>query len=522
MARSEFNFVVTVPDATTGALEIAGGTTVAVAIKYRDASYTTAKVYTAETGSTEKSNPLNPSATTGKVSGWLEDGRYRATISSTTSAFTTINQDFDIRSGGEFKISPNGVPSSPDNPQIFFDDSGSGTPSIKLGSGSATPDIVIQRTGANALSFDATSSGSLSTTLVGNVKLAGSSKTLDVNNSRIQNTASPVVPTDAATKGYVDANNINVEQNSYNGRIHNLPLFTPTVAQASAISANNVQFSKLSVPLNTNVSAIEFVRGATSDSLTFQFGLFAEYNDFDSVRKMVCLSSTEVNTQTWTTATTVELPLGTYNATQTNGSQTSPTTLIVDSTEGFASSGTIHVNGTAATYTSTTSTSFVNVSGLSGSISDNTKVTQFTEEPFYYGDWTLEANFTGNLYAGVVTTGSTLKLLGANVTSPILTATLGLDDEDQFPYFAGSSAPSPGITISKGVTYYRGPDSSFQILGSVANTGSLPSSGNSVNDAYIVGQALYIFDGTSWIEKATVIPFPSTRSSEIPFVRVKV
>lgn len=530
MARSQFNFVVAIPDsANANALKPTGGSTVQVAIKYRDASFTAATVYSDETGGTGSTAALNPNATTGKVSGWLEDGRYRAVISSTTSAFTTINHDFDVRSGGEFNISNNGVPSVGSNPQISFDDNSSGNPAIKIGSGSATPDIVIQRTGANELSFDASTSGSLSTIFVGNIKMGGPSKTLDVNSSRVQNTGTPLEPSDAATKGYVDANNASVEQSSYNGRIHNFPLLTPTEALTAAPGSSGagvMWFSRVPVPLNTPIGALEFVRGgSTTNSLTFQFALFAEYNDFATspTRKMICLSSSEVTTGTWTNGASQELPLGVYQETLTNGSHTSPTTLTVDSTADFEDSGTIYVNGTAAAYTSKTDTTFIGVSGLSGSISDNTKVTQFIAEPFYYGDWTLEANLTGNLYAGIVTTGTTLQLLGATPVSPIVTTDLGLAATDAFPYLAGKSTPSPTITISKGVTYYKGPDTSFQILGSVANTGALPSSGNNVNEAYIIDQSLHIYDGTAWVEKSTVLPFPSARSTDgIPFVRVKV
>jgi hypothetical protein len=519
MARSQFNFVVAIPDGTTGALEVAGGSTVQVAIKYRDTSYSAATVYSDEIEGTGSIAALNPNATTGKVSGWLEDGRYRAVISSTTSAFTTITHDFDVRSGGEFNISTNGVPSSPSNPQIAFDDNSSGNPAIKIGSGSAAPDIVIQRTGSNQLTFDALTSGSLSTVFIGDVKLAGASDTLDVNNSRIQNTATPQQPSDAANKGYVDANNVSVEERSYNGRIHNMPLLSATAAIA-APSAGVMSLSRIAVPLNTSMSAISFVRGSGSGPTTFQFGVFAEYNDFDSTRKLLCLSSSEVTTASWATNATQELSLGVYKETLTNGSHSSPTTLTVDSTADFLDSGNIRVNGTLAAYTSKTDTTFVGVTGLSGSISDNTKVTQFIAEPFYYGDWTLEANLTGNLYAGVVSTGS-LQTLGTSVTSPILSTDLGLADVDQFPYFAGTSTPSPSITISQGVTYYKGPDTSFRVLGSVEDTESLPSSGNNIDDAYIIDQALHIYNGSSWVE-STVLPFLSARATAIPFVRVRV
>jgi hypothetical protein len=543
MARSQFSFVIAVPDSTTKELKVVG-TNAQVKIRYRNPDLSSAnydspgvKIYSSEDATSPSviDGVVIPDAN-GRVSGWLEDGRYSITVTSTATpvAFSPIVQNFDIRSGGEFKISKGGVPDSPNNPQIFFDDDTSGgNPSIKLGSGSGTPDVVISRSGTNALTIDSASSGSLSTTIVGDVKLSSSSKTLDVNDARIQNTGSPVLSSDAATKGYVDANNTSVESTIYNGRIHNMPLLTKT-DNLSAVTSGDVNFTKISPFLNTNVSAIEFVRGGTtSNSVTFQFALFAEYNDFAAspVRRMVCLSSSPVITETWTAKTAKELPLGVFNKTLTNGTSSSnPTTLVVDSTADFASSGSIYVGTTLATYSSKNETSFIGVSGISGTVSNDTSVTQFAEEPFFYGDWVLEANFTGNIYAGIVTTGSNaaISLLGTIVagtssasTSIILAEDLGLSAENQFPYFAGKTTPSSAITIAAGSVYYRGADTSFQILGSLASTGNLPTTGN-VGDAYIISQALHIYNGSSWIDQATVIDFPSSRSASIPFARIKV
>jgi hypothetical protein len=61
--------------------------------------------------------------------------------------------------------------------------------------------------------------------------------------------------------------------------------------------------------------------------------------------------------------------------TQLNGSYSSGTTLTVDSTAGFASSGTIVVDGDSATYTGKTATTFTGISGLDAA-SDNDVVEQ--------------------------------------------------------------------------------------------------------------------------------------------------
>jgi hypothetical protein len=67
--------------------------------------------------------------------------------------------------------------------------------------------------------------------------------------------------------------------------------------------------------------------------------------------------------------------------TAVNGTQSSPSTLTVDSTANFDSSGTIKVGSTEATYTGKTATTFTGVTGLSGSISDNTAVSQNKKIP---------------------------------------------------------------------------------------------------------------------------------------------
>lgn len=66
-----------------------------------------------------------------------------------------------------------------------------------------------------------------------------------------------------------------------------------------------------------------------------------------------------------------------YDAdTKTSGSHSSPTTLTVDSTTGFASSGSFYVGSDLGAYTGKTSTTFTGVTGISGSIADDTPVVQ--------------------------------------------------------------------------------------------------------------------------------------------------
>lgn len=478
MARSQFNFVVAVPDATTKALEVTSAATVKVRYRNPDPTVSTdyddpaVVIYSSETGtSTITSNgTLTPDAN-GRVSGWLEDGRYRITVTSTDTpaAFSPIVENFDTRSGGEFKISSGGVPSSPANPQIFFDDDAGGdNPSIKMGSGSNVPDVKIQRTDTNELTLDSSTSGLLSTIIVGDVKLSGSSSVLDVNSSRIQNTASPLVSSDAATKGYVDASNSGSEL-GFDGRLHNMPLLTPT-AGLTAASTNNVYFSRITPPLNINLTSIEFVRASGNNAVTFQFGIFAEYNDYSSIHKMICLAATKVETTTWnaTSAKSYELPIGVYQ-----------------------------------------------------NIDEDVDL-EFVEQSFFYGDWILDSGYTGALYAGIITTGTnTVSLLGADVTSPILSETLGLAEERQFPIFAGTSS-SP-VTISSS-SYYKGVDSTVDIKGSLANTSNLPEDAQA-GDAYFIGDSLHVayFEDNSleWYAASTV-SFPAARSTKVPFVRVKV
>jgi len=66
--------------------------------------------------------------------------------------------------------------------------------------------------------------------------------------------------------------------------------------------------------------------------------------------------------------------------TQVNGTQTSlpstDATLTVDSTDGFALSGTIYVGGVEVFFSGKTATTFTGVNGLSGTVSDDTAVVQ--------------------------------------------------------------------------------------------------------------------------------------------------
>ena len=61
-------------------------------------------------------------------------------------------------------------------------------------------------------------------------------------------------------------------------------------------------------------------------------------------------------------------------STLANGAQAAGATLTVDSTSGFADTGTINVDGDTATYTGKTATTFTGVSGLDGPVADNAEV----------------------------------------------------------------------------------------------------------------------------------------------------
>jgi len=71
----------------------------------------------------------------------------------------------------------------------------------------------------------------------------------------------------------------------------------------------------------------------------------------------------------------------------------------------------------------------------------------------------------------------------------------------------GPTGPT-GATGDTGPTGPTGPQGTdIHFVGSVANVGSLPTVGNSVNDAYIVDSDgnLYVWDGSSWTDAGQIV-----------------
>lgn len=104
----------------------------------------------------------------------------------------------------------------------------------------------------------------------------------------------------------------------------------------------------------------------------------------------------------------------------------------------------------------------------------------------------------GQIFTGVERTwtwnGSVWEIFGAVSAGP------------QGPAGPASEVPGPtGPTGSIGFTGPTGPTgppgldgSGVTILGTVADVGSLPSTGNNIGDAYVVSGELYTWDGTAW------------------------
>lgn len=70
--------------------------------------------------------------------------------------------------------------------------------------------------------------------------------------------------------------------------------------------------------------------------------------------------------------------------------------------------------------------------------------------------------------------------------------------------FSAPTGPT-GPTGAQGPTGPQGTDINF--VGSVANVGALPTTGNSNNDAYIVDSDgnLYVWDGSSWVDAGQIV-----------------
>ena len=313
------------------------------------------------------------------------------------------------------------------NSQVVLEDDDAGAnPAILLGPGDDVPDIEIRRTDANELTLDTVIPGSLSVRVNGDVRLSDSNSVFSVNGARVQDGGTPLANTDLATKAYVDATNSQVDDGFYSGHFHNLPL-TTNMVDSIAATADTPLLTKVNLPVGTTISQISFVRGTGTSSPLVQFGLFAEFSNYDTSRVLACVAATEHDSTSWATEEQKSLQLGIYD-------------------------------------------------GL-----------DFIPVPYYFGtslsfvpaaDPDPAAVFTGNLFAGIITDAG-INLTGADVTSPIVESDLGIADEaDQFPFFAGETATTLALTTS----------------------------------VYLIGEE----------DSETELAFPAARSSEIPFVRLKV
>jgi hypothetical protein len=495
MARTQFDFTVAEPDEDDALVVMAGAL---VEVLYRDpdytvdTDYTTPKpdIYTAEDGEdTEPDNVLIADAS-GKVSGWLEDGRYRLKVTAGTSTLTTsFTRDIDVRSGGQIKVAAGGNPVAPTESQIVLADDFDGTnPSIRLGPGDDVPDVEITRSDPNQITFDTVTPGSLETIIRGDVILSSSDKSLSANGARIQEVATPFATNDAANKGYVDASNNISDSSFYLGKIHNIPLYRD-MGDITLPSANKFYFTKVEIPMGTIITSIDFVRGTgSSATVDTQFGLFAEFNDLSGVQT-ITLTGTPTGgnfTISWdgegpttaiaynAAAATVQTALETLANVDTGdivvtGSAGGPWTLtwandyanidvplVTCNSAGLtggttptavpASSNERHMDCLISTSVGTGAWAAGSTKSLP--VGSFTGITH-TPEPFYVGPSLLTGNHTGILYAGiVVSTLTNVNLVGASVTSPVVTADLGLSASEQFPFFAGGTADTTSISTS--------------------------------------------------------------------------
>ena len=117
-----------------------------------------------------------------------------------------------------------------------------------------------------------------------------------------------------------------------------------------------------------------------------------------------------------------------YDAeTLTNGIQSSPTTLDVDDTTGFAVSGMIYVGDQLAQYTGKTATTFTGVTGLTGSIADDAQVVQ---------------HGSGN---GLAPVGAIVTVDTATTVTVDVAVTLTLDDGYSIDGDSGTIAVGPEV-----------------------------------------------------------------------------
>lgn len=124
-----------------------------------------------------------------------------------------------------------------------------------------------------------------------------------------------------------------------------------------------------------------------------------------------------------------------YDAeTKTSGSHTNPTTLTVDDTTGFADSGSLYVGSDLGAYTGKTSTTFTGVTGISGSIADDTPVVQ---------------HGSGN---GLAPVGALVTVDTASTVTVTVAATLTL--EDGYSLDGASGTIGVGDEVERIITAY--------------------------------------------------------------------
>jgi hypothetical protein len=296
MARSKLNLIVALPD-IDGVLSVVEGAEVTV--EQRNGG--TVNVYSADTGGTTVSQPILSDAQ-GLVDGWVEDGHYKATAD---TGVDEIEYYFERRSGGDVKVFKGGFPGTTDYPQIVADEDPSGTaPAILWGSGAASPDVKVSRTGTKELTVDAVTTDTGKLIVKGDVTLGGSGKTVSLNSNRIQDVATPLSATDAVNRAYVDSALDIYSANVYQGYVHNLPVLT-SMATMSNITADKLYAVLVDIEPNAVVSTVTFLRGTGTSSPTVQFGLFAEVGS-----DLVCIAATEKSSASWAATTYKELTVG--------------------------------------------------------------------------------------------------------------------------------------------------------------------------------------------------------------------
>lgn len=122
-------------------------------------------------------------------------------------------------------------------------------------------------------------------------------------------------------------------------------------------------------------SVADYERWALSDPSVGFVRVTPLWNGAGTV--LVVVTDVENNPVSDAVVATLQERLDPYDAdTLTSGTHTSPTTLTVDDTTGFADAGIFYVGDDLGEYTGKTTTTFTGVTGITGSIADNTPVIQ--------------------------------------------------------------------------------------------------------------------------------------------------